>query len=177
MSRQSGRGALVLADGTLFNGTAIGADGVGIGEVVFNTSMTGYQEIITDPSYARQIVTLTTPHIGNYGTAGIDDQAASPVCSGLIIRSLTRRPSNWRSQNSLAGWLNERNVVALADVDTRRLTRHLRDNGAMPGVVATDGTHAELTDMAAAAPHMTGMDLAAEVTTAQPYVAEAAVEK
>jgi carbamoyl-phosphate synthase small subunit len=173
MPRQTVRGALVLADGTIFNGTAVGADGTGIGEVVFNTSMTGYQEILTDPSYARQIVTLTTPHIGNYGITLADEQAARPYCTGLIVRSITGRPSNWRSEGSLSDWLKERDVVALADVDTRRLTRHLRDNGAMPGVVATDGTLAELRDLAASAPHMSGLDLASEVSTDTIYLAEA----
>jgi len=172
MARQTVRGALVLADGTFFSGTTIGADGTGIGEVVFNTSMTGYQEILTDPSYARQIVTLTSPHIGNYGMTAADDQADRPHCAGLIIRSNTRRPSNWRSEGSLSEWLEQRGVVALADVDTRRLTRHLRDHGAMPGVVATDGSEAELRDMAANAPHMSGLDLATTVTTAQPYTVD-----
>ena len=173
MAPQKVRGALVLADGTLFNGTAIGAEGAGIGEVVFNTSMTGYQEILTDPSYARQIVTLTAPHIGNYGMAAADDQADRPHCTGLIVRSATRRPSNWRAEGPLGEWLRDRAVVALADVDTRRLTRHLRDHGAMPGVVATDGTAAELRDLAATAPHMTGLDLASSVTTPVPYVVDA----
>jgi carbamoyl-phosphate synthase small subunit len=171
MARQAVRGALVLADGTFFTGTAVGAEGLEVGEVVFNTSMTGYQEILTDPSYARQIVTLTTPHIGNYGVSGDDDQAPRPHCTGLILRSLTARPSNWRSQGSLGEWLTARGVVALSDVDTRKLTRHLRDHGAMPGVVATDGTAAELREKAATAPHMTGLDLASEVSTTTPYLA------
>lgn len=177
MARQTVRGALVLADGTFFSGTSIGADGVGIGEVVFNTSMTGYQEILTDPSYARQIVTLTSPHIGNYGMAAADDQADRPHCAGLIIRAATRRPSNWRSEDSLHAWLVHRGVVALAGVDTRRLTRHLRDHGAMPGVVATDGTEAELRELAANAPHMSGLDLATSVTTPQPYTVPATTEE
>jgi len=172
MTRQIVRGALVLADGTFFNGTAIGAEGIGTGEVVFNTSMTGYQEILTDPSYARQIVTLTSPHIGNYGMADADDQATRPHCTGLIVRSATRRPSNWRSQGTLNEWLVEKGVVALSDVDTRRLTRHLRDHGAMPGVIATDGTAPELREMAASAPHMSGLDLAGSVTTTEAYTVE-----
>ncbi len=177
MAGKTVRGVLVLADGTTFDGTAIGASGAGVGEVVFNTSMTGYQEILTDPSYARQIVTLTTPHIGNYGVARADDQAIRPHCTGLVVRSATRRPSSWRSEGSLTNWLVDRGVVAIADVDTRRLTRHLRDNGAMPGVVATDGTADELRTMAASAPHMTGLDLASEVTTAEPYVVPAVGER
>ena len=174
MASQTGRGALALADGTLFSGTTIGAEGTGIGEVVFNTSMTGYQEILTDPSYARQIVTLTSPHIGNYGMVAADDQADQPYCAGLIVRSATRRPSNWRAEGSLSQWLKQRNIVALADVDTRKLTRHLRDHGAMPGVVAGDGTAAELRELAANAPLMTGLDLATSVTTAEPYLVPAA---
>jgi carbamoyl-phosphate synthase small subunit len=172
MTRQIVRGALVLADGTFFNGTAIGAEGIGTGEVVFNTSMTGYQEILTDPSYARQIVTLTSPHIGNYGMADADDQATRPHCAGLIVRSVTRRPSNWRSQGTLNEWLVEKGVIALSDVDTRRLTRHLRDHGAMPGVIATDGTAPELEELAASAPHMSGLDLAGSVTTTEAYTVE-----
>jgi len=177
MARQSVRGALVLADGAVFTGTALGAAGTGIGEVVFNTSMTGYQEILTDPSYAHQIVTLTSPHIGNYGMAPADDQAARPRCAGLIVRSATRRPSNWRSHGALDDWLAERGVVALSGVDTRRLTRHLRDHGAMPGVVASDGTSAELREIAAQAPRMSGLDLATSVSTTEPYVIESSVPK
>lgn len=177
MARYGVRGALLLADGTFFAGTAIGAGGIGIGEVVFNTAMTGYQEILTDPSYAQQIVTLTTPHVGNYGTTPDDDQAQSPFCSGLIVRSLTRRPSNYRSQGSLDDWLTEKGVVGLSDVDTRRLTRHLRDHGAMPGVIATDGTTAELHELAESAPHMTGLDLATAVSTTKRYVAAARGER
>ena len=172
MARQTVRGALVLADGTIFTGTALGAPGVGSGEVVFNTSMTGYQEILTDPSYARQIVTLTSPHIGNYGMTPADDQATRPHCAGLIVRSATRRPSNWRSEAPLHEWLESRGVVALTDVDTRRLTRHLRDHGAMPGVVAGDGMSADLQEMAAAVPDMSGLDLATSVSTPQPYVVD-----
>jgi len=177
MAGQTAAGALVLADGTAFNGTAVGAPGTGLGEVVFNTSMMGYQEILTDPSYARQIVTLTTPHIGNYGVTAEDDQASRPSCTGLIVRSITRRPSNWRAEGSLTDWLIDRNIVALCDVDTRRLTRHLREHGAMPGVVATDGTVAELREMAANAPHMAGLDLASEVTTAHRYSVPAVGEQ
>ncbi|MDJ0952064.1 MAG: glutamine-hydrolyzing carbamoyl-phosphate synthase small subunit [Acidimicrobiia bacterium] len=174
MARHTARGALVLADGSLFPGTAVGAEGVGVGEVVFNTSMTGYQEIATDPSYARQIVTLTTPHIGNYGVAEQDEQAPAPHCTGLVVRALTERPSSWRASGSFGDWLRSRGLVALAGVDTRRLTRHLRDHGAMPGVVASDGTAEELREIAATAPHMTGLDLATDVTTTTPYVAAAA---
>ena len=177
MAGEAAAGALVLADGTVFNGTPVGASGTGLGEVVFNTSMMGYQEILTDPSYARQIVTLTTPHIGNYGVTAADAQSAHPYCTGLIVRSITRRPSNWRAEGSLTDWLIDRGIVALCDVDTRRLTRHLREHGAMPGVVATDGSLTELREMAAGAPHMVGLDLASEVTTSDRYSVPATGEQ
>ena len=166
------KGVLVLADGTTFSGTSVGAPGRAVGEVVFNTSMTGYQEIVTDPSYARQIVALTSPHIGNYGVAEADEQAAQTFATGLITRSMTARPSNWRAEGSFPGWLQARGLVALTDVDTRRLTRHIRTHGAMPGVVATDGTAAELHEMAAEAPRMEGLGLATTVTTNRPYMVE-----
>jgi carbamoyl-phosphate synthase small subunit len=163
---------LVLADGATFGGTSIGASGVGIGEVVFNTSMTGYQEIVSDPSYARQIVTMTSPHIGNYGINATDEQADRPYCTGLVSRSMTLSPSNWRAEGSLPDWLVEKRVVALTDVDTRRLTRHIRDRGAMPGVIASDGTVRELRDLAASAPKIEGIDLASTVTTGAAYLVE-----
>jgi carbamoyl-phosphate synthase small subunit len=119
-------GALVLADGTVFRGTSVGADGVATGEVVFNTAMTGYQEIATDPSYAGQIVTMTAPHIGNYGTNRFDAQADAPWCTGFVTRSMSRRDSSWRSEGSFASWLRAAGVVAISDVDTRRLTRRHR---------------------------------------------------
>lgn len=172
MPRARTGGLLVLADGTTFSGTSVGASGVATGEVVFNTSMTGYQEIATDPSYARQIVTMTAPHIGNYGVAAVDDQAPRPFCEGFVTRSMTARVSNWRSEGAFAEWLAGRGVVALSDVDTRRLTRHIRDRGAMPGVIASDGTHQELLDLAASAPGIEGVDLASTVTTEAAYVVE-----
>lgn len=165
-------GALVLADGTTFRGTSVGAAGFATGEVVFNTAMSGYQEIITDPSYAQQIVTLTSPHIGNYGVSADDAQATRPFCTGLITRSMTDRPSNWRAEGSLPDWLEANGVVALTDIDTRRLTRHIRTNGAMPGVIASDGSQQGLHELAAAAPHIKGMDLATTVTTPAAYVVE-----
>jgi carbamoyl-phosphate synthase small subunit len=171
MGRQT-QGALVLADGTTFAGASVGASGFATGEVVFNTAMTGYQEIVTDPSYARQIVTLTSPHIGNYGVAAPDDQAPGPFCTGLITRAMTHRPSSWRAEASLPDWLEANGVIALTDIDTRRLTRHIRTHGAMPGVIASDGTQQELREMAAAAPHIEGVDLATTVTTAAAYLAE-----
>ena len=170
VGRATSRGLLVLADGTTFNGTSVGDSGFATGEVVFNTSMSGYQEIITDPSYAGQIVTMTAPHIGNYGVTGADEQAGRPWCTGLVTRSMSRHESNWRSEGSLTTWLQMNGVVALSDVDTRRLTRHIRARGAMPGVIAADGTVAELRDMAAGLPGMEGVDLASEVSTRTPYV-------
>ena len=121
---------LALADGSLFRGTAIGIDGHISGEVVFNTAMTGYQEILTDPSYAQQIVTLTYPHIGNVGANPEDEEAAAIHCAGLVIRDLPLLASSWRSQSSLQDYLKDRGVIGIADIDTRRLARILRDKGA-----------------------------------------------
>jgi len=126
---------LVLEDGTVFNGVAIGADGCSVGEVVFNTAMTGYQEILSDPSYARQIVTLTYPHIGNVGTTDEDDESVGVFASGLVIRDLPLLASNWRSTKTLQQYLLDNNVVAIADIDTRQLTRLLRDKGAQRGCI------------------------------------------
>src|SRR5665811_117720 len=125
MRRARTGGLLVLADGATFLGTSVGVQGIATGEVVFNTSMTGYQEIVTDPSYARQIVAMTSPHIGNYGVTTRDDQAKHAFCGGLITRSIAARPSNWRAEGAFSEWLVEWGVVALTDVDTRRLTRCL----------------------------------------------------
>lgn len=160
---------LVTADGEVFRGSSVGAEGMTTGEAVFNTSMTGYQEILTDPSYAGQVVVMTSPHIGNYGTNGSDDQSAAPAVAGLVVRSLSRRHSNWRAEGSLAETLLENGVVAMSEVDTRRLTRHIRDRGAMPVALGVGTTEAELADAAAAAPVMDGLDLASTVTTAEPY--------
>jgi carbamoyl-phosphate synthase small subunit len=162
-------GALVLADGTVFSGSAVGAEGTAIGEIVFNTSMTGYQEIATDPSYAGQIVTMTTPHIGNYGWNAADDQSGRPWCTGFVTRSMSRRDSSWRSEGTFAAWLRGRGIVALTDVDTRRLTRHIRDHGAMPAAIGSGVAVDELTDAAAAAPSMEGRNLTESVTTPDPY--------
>ncbi|HVN50517.1 MAG TPA: glutamine-hydrolyzing carbamoyl-phosphate synthase small subunit [Acidimicrobiales bacterium] len=160
---------LVLADGTTFEGEAIGAPAeVATGEVVFNTVLTGYQEVLTDPSYAGQIITFTYPHIGNYGVTDEDDESARPFCRGVIVRDLARRRSNWRSQADLDAFLRRHGVAGLAGVDTRRLTRHLRDAGAMPGAF---GTADEVTLKAAALaePGTDGVDLAREVTCREPY--------
>jgi carbamoyl-phosphate synthase small subunit len=127
---------LALADGTVFHGSAIGANGYAVGEVVFNTAMTGYQEILTDPSYDQQLVTLTYPHIGNVGTNDLDCEAHRVFAAGLVIRDASLSVSNFRSQRDLGTYLREQNVVAIADIDTRRLTRILRDRGAQNGCIA-----------------------------------------
>jgi carbamoyl-phosphate synthase small subunit len=132
--------------------------------------MTGYQEIATDPSYAGQVVVMTAPHIGNYGTSSFDDQAAAPFCTGFVVRSMSRMHSNWRSEGSFGSWLREREVIALSDVDTRRLTRHIRDHGAMPAAIGADVAESELVVAAATAPSMEGQDLTRLVTTADTYV-------
>ena len=163
------RGILVTADGEVFEGRSVGTDGVRVGEAVFNTSMTGYQEVLSDPSYAGQVVVMTSPHIGNYGVSDHDDQAIAPAARGLVVRSLSRRHSNWRAEGSLASYLVTHDLVALADLDTRRLTRHLRDFGAMPVAIGTDVDAAEMRELAAAAPRMEGQDLATGVTTPAPY--------
>ena len=162
---------LVLADGEVFEGEAIGAEpagGVTSGEVVFNTALSGYQEIISDPSYAGQIITFTYPHIGNYGTTELDDESRRPFCRGVVVRDLARRRSNWRATGDLDSYLRHHGVAGIAGIDTRRLTRHLRDLGAMPGAFGT----ADETTLAAAAraePGTDGVDLVATVTTAEPY--------
>jgi len=162
---------LALEDGTVFRGYAIGAEGSSVGEVVFNTSITGYQEILTDPSYARQIVTLTYPHVGNTGINEEDAESAGIFSSGLVIRDLPLRASNWRSQIRLDDYLRQRGVVGIAGLDTRRLTRILRDKGAQRGCIAAgDGLDADASvDMARDFPGLQGMDLAQVVTTQQSY--------
>lgn len=162
---------LVLEDGTVFEGRAIGIDGTSVGEVVFNTAMTGYQEILTDPSYAQQMVTLTYPHIGNTGTNVEDMESDKVYCTGLIIRDLPRLHSNFRANQSLGEFLNSNNVVAIADLDTRQLTRHLRDKGAQNGcIMAGEGIDVQSgQDAAKAFPGLSGMDLAIKVTCTEPY--------
>lgn len=162
---------LALADGSLFRGTAIGIDGQTTGEVVFNTAMTGYQEILTDPSYAQQIVTLTYPHIGNVGTNPEDEEAAAIHCAGLVIRDLPLLASNWRSQSSLQDYLKTRGVIGIADIDTRRLTRILRDQGAQAGCIMAGDALDEQAAVSQARqfPGLQGMDLAQVVTTAESY--------
>ena len=161
---------LVLKDGTVFRGTSIGADGLTVGEVVFNTAMTGYQEILTDPSYARQIVTLTYPHIGNYGANAEDVESDRVYAAGLVIRDLPVLASNWRQSWSLGDYLKRENVVAIADIDTRRLTRILRDKGAQDGcIMAGEIDEAKALEAARGFPGLVGMDLAKVVSCRNPY--------
>ena len=162
-------GVLVTADGTEFRGIAAGAEGVTTGEVVFNTAMTGYQEILTDPSYAGQVVVMTAPHIGNYGSNGGDEQADRIHAAGLITRSLSRVASSWRSVEPFDEYLARRDVVALSELDTRRLTRHIRDHGAMPIAMGVDVDVAELAQLAADTPSMSGRDLVSTVSTESAY--------
>lgn len=165
---------LVLADGTVFRGTSIGASGQTVGEVVFNTSMTGYQEILTDPSYTKQIVTLTYPHIGNYGVNLEDVESGQVYASGLIIRDLPLTHNNFRNSQSLSEYLSANNVVAIADIDTRKLTRILREKGAQSGaVIAGEADESKAIALAQAAivgfPGLSGMDLAKVVSCEKPY--------
>jgi len=166
---------LALEDGSIFKGTSIGAEGLSVGEVVFNTSMTGYQEILTDPSYANQIVTLTYPHIGNYGTNSEDEESNGIYAKGLVIRDLPLIASNFRSEQALDVYLQERNVLGIADIDTRRLTRILREKGSLNGcILAAADAHSEESVAKALAeakafPGLKGMDLAKEVTVKEAY--------
>jgi carbamoyl-phosphate synthase small subunit len=160
---------LVLADGTVFEGEAMGAASeVATGEVVFNTVLAGYQEVITDPSYAGQVIAFTYPHIGNYGISPADDESARPFCRGVVVRDLAHRPSNWRSTIDLGSWLASHGVPGITGIDTRRLTRHIRDAGAMP---CAFGTADESTLLAAARAERgtDGIDLVAGVTTTRRY--------
>ena len=162
---------LALEDGSLFRGKSIGVDGQTVGEVVFNTAMTGYQEILTDPSYLRQIVTLTYPHIGNVGTNAEDEESDGVQAAGLIVRDVPLLASNWRSTESLPEYLARSRVVGISDIDTRRLTRILRERGAQNGcIVAGDALDADAALAAARAfPGLKGMDLAKEASTREPY--------
>lgn len=162
---------LALEDGTLFWGTSLGAEGETVGEVVFNTSLTGYQEILTDPSYYKQIVTLTYPHIGNVGVNEEDEESSGIMAQGLIVKDCPPRMSNFRAQKSLPDYLVEQNVVAIADIDTRKLTRILRDKGAQSGVIiAGEEIDAEAAvNKAKSFRGLKGLDLAKEVTTAESY--------
>ena len=167
----SSRACLVLADGTVFRGRSIGAEGVSSGEVVFNTAMTGYQEILTDPSYCRQIVTLTYPHIGNTGTTPEDEEAPACHAAGLVIRDLPLLVSNWRSREDLPAYLRRNGIVAISDIDTRKLTRLLREKGAQNGCLVAAESPDEARALAEARrfPGLAGMDLAKVVTVRKPY--------
>ncbi len=162
---------LALEDGSIFNGLAVGAAGISVGEVVFNTAMSGYQEILTDPSYARQIVTLTYPHIGNTGTNPEDEESGEIWAAGLVIRDLPLMASNYRNEQGLQQYLESRGIVAIADIDTRRLTRILREKGAQSGclMAGADLDEAQALQQARAFSGLKGMDLAREVSAQQPY--------
>jgi carbamoyl-phosphate synthase small subunit len=165
-------GQLVLADGTVFDGEVFGAfpaSGIATGEVVFNTVLSGYQEVITDPSYAGQIITFTNPHIGNYGVNPQDDEAARPFCRGVIVREMSRRVSNWRASRPLPELMTQWSIPGIQGIDTRRLTRHLRDCGAMSGAFGTASTDSLLA-AAKAEKGTDGVDLVRQVTTSQPYI-------
>ncbi|MGH8476360.1 MAG: glutamine-hydrolyzing carbamoyl-phosphate synthase small subunit [Methylococcales bacterium] len=167
MTRQA---ILALEDGTVFRGVAIGADGHSTGEVVFNTALTGYQEILTDPSYARQIVTLTYPHIGNVGVNDEDEESASIYASGLVIRDVSMKACNWRSQNTLSDYLSERGILGIAGVDTRKLTRLLREKGAQRGCLMAGNCDADRAIAEARSfPGLQGMDLAKVVSVKEAY--------
>jgi carbamoyl-phosphate synthase small subunit len=161
---------LALADGTHFEGIAFGATATITGEVCFNTGMTGYQEVLTDPSYHGQIVTMTSPQIGNTGVNLDDDQSRRPWVSGFVVRDVTATPSSWRATGTLSDYLTHNSIPGISDIDTRRLTRHLRDRGAMNGALSTEGLSIdELVDLARSAPSMVGRDLAKEVSTHDEY--------
>ena len=170
MTTSSPQAVLALADGTIFRGRSIGAAGSAVGEVVFNTAMTGYQEILTDPSYCRQIVTLTYPHIGNTGTTREDGESPQVYASGLVIRDLPRRYSSWRAEQGLSEYLQENRIVAICDLDTRKLTRILREKGAQNGCIAAGATDEKSAiEKARQFPGLAGMDLAKVVTVREPY--------
>jgi carbamoyl-phosphate synthase small subunit len=164
------KATLVLADGAVFRGLSMGAEGEIIGEVVFNTAITGYQEILTDPSYRGQIVTMTYPHIGNTGVNFEDNESAKPFLAGLVVKEYCPHPSNWRLKKDLASFMAETGVVGIHDIDTRRLTRNLRATGAKKGVISTlDHDEASLLAKVRQYPDIEGLDLVAEVTCREPY--------
>ena len=169
---------LLLEDGRRFDGFSLGAEGSAIGEVVFNTSMTGYQEVLTDPSYSGQLVTMTYPLIGNYGTNHEDVESSRPQVAGFIVREAARAPSSWRSRATLADYLRDHGVTGIRDIDTRALTRHIRSKGAMRGGIAPGGTSAaEFLPRILAHPRMEGLDLACGVSTDTSYVVPAAASE
>ncbi len=162
-------GVLALADGSVFEGELFGAGTAASGEVVFNTALTGYQEILTDPSYAGQIITFTNPHIGNYGVNATDFEARRLFCRGVIVRDLARRPSNRRAQASLGAMLERYGVPGIVGVDTRRLTRLIRERGAIPGAFGPAECFDDVRQAALEEPGTEGLDLVATVTTPEPY--------
>ena len=168
--KEENSAVLLLDDGKLFKGTTFGATGQSIGEVCFNTGMTGYQEILTDPSYTKQIVTMTAPHIGNYGVNAEDIESEKIQVSGFVIKEESIFPSSWRSEMSLGDYLKKQNIVGIKNIDTRALTRHIRDNGAMNGIISsTTDNKNELTSKLKSSPSMTGLDLAKIVSTKNVY--------
>jgi carbamoyl-phosphate synthase small subunit len=162
-------GVLVLADGTTFEGELFGAQRRATGEVVFNTVLSGYQEVITDPSYAGQVIAFTYPHIGNYGVTPDDDESRRPHCRGVVVRDLVRRPSNWRSSEHLDDFLRRHDVPGITGIDTRRLTRHIREAGSMPCAFGPAADEPAIKQAAADEPATDGVDLVATVTAASPY--------
>ncbi|HYD40800.1 MAG TPA: glutamine-hydrolyzing carbamoyl-phosphate synthase small subunit [Anaeromyxobacter sp.] len=160
---------LALADGTTFEGHSVGATGEASGEVVFNTSMTGYQEILTDPSYVGQIICMTYPEQGNYGVNRVDEESARPHATGFVVRHHAEEPSSFRAERSLDAYLRAHGVVGISGIDTRRLTRHIRNAGAQMGVVSTEGSAKALVERARALPGMEGQDLATRISTGAPY--------
>ena len=160
---------LALEDGMVFEGASIGAPGRAVGEVVFSTSMTGYQEMLTDPSYRGQILTLTFPLIGNYGENAGDMQSPRPQAEGLVVREICDRPSNWRSENTMRAFLEEHRVVGIAGIDTRSLTRRLRERGVMMGTISTEETAAEALDRLRQTPGYGELDFVQEVSAPSPY--------
>ncbi|HET8541444.1 MAG TPA: glutamine-hydrolyzing carbamoyl-phosphate synthase small subunit [Anaeromyxobacter sp.] len=163
------RAILALADGTTFEGRAFGASGEASGEVVFNTSMTGYQEILTDPSYVGQMICMTYPEQGNYGVAGADEESARPHATGFIVRHHAEEPSSFRAERSLDAYLQAHGIPGIWGIDTRRLTRHIRTAGAQMGVISTEGSAKALVERARALPGMEGQDLATRISTRTPY--------
>ena len=170
MTEKVDRALLALEDGTTFEGRAFGSTGTITGEVCFNTGMTGYQEVLTDPSYHGQIVVMTAPQIGNTGTNDFDDQSTRPWAAGFVVRDVVRTPSSWRATSTLPDYLERHSIPGVSEIDTRRLTRHIREKGAMRGALSSEiVAHDELVDRARAAPSMVGLDLAHEVSTAEEY--------
>jgi carbamoyl-phosphate synthase small subunit len=163
------RAILALADGTTFEGQSFGAAGEATGEVVFNTSLTGYQEILTDPSYVGQMICMTYPEQGNYGVNGPDDESVHPHATGFVVRHFAESPSSFRAEASLGAYLERHRIVGISGIDTRRLTRHIRNAGAQMGVISTEGSARALAERARSLPGMEGQDLATRISTTAPY--------